>query len=43
MFRYLGLASYMLPIDFCVIMDVTGTDASKVTSCAEQQNAHPRD
>jgi primary-amine oxidase len=29
MFRYPGLASYMLPIDFYVIMDVTGTDASK--------------
>ena len=29
MFRYPGLASYMTPIDFYVLLDVTGTDASK--------------
>lgn len=28
MFRYPGLASYMLPIDFYTILNVTGTDAS---------------
>lgn len=28
MFRYPGLASYMLPLDLYVLLDVTGTDAS---------------
>lgn len=28
MFRYPGLASYMTPLDFYVLLDVTGTDAS---------------
>ncbi|KAB5545872.1 copper amine oxidase [Coniochaeta sp. 2T2.1] len=31
MFRYPGLASYMLPLDFYVILDVSGTDASLYT------------
>ncbi|KAK0714012.1 copper amine oxidase [Lasiosphaeria miniovina] len=29
MFRYPGLASYMTPIDLFVLLDITGTDASK--------------
>jgi len=29
MFRYPGLATYLTPIDFFVILDVSGTDASK--------------
>ncbi|KAB5577993.1 copper amine oxidase [Coniochaeta sp. 2T2.1] len=31
MFRYPGLASYMLPLDFYVILNVSGTDASLYT------------
>ena len=29
MFRYPGVASYLVPLDFYVLLDVTGTDASK--------------
>ncbi|KAK5653745.1 hypothetical protein OQA88_7901 [Cercophora sp. LCS_1] len=31
MFRYPGLASYLTPIDFYVILDIPGTDPSKYT------------
>jgi primary-amine oxidase len=31
MFRYPGLASYLTPVDFYVILDITGLDASKYT------------